>query len=303
MTKTIQEYLIVIRKNMEKRNLPAEFIDEFLENLNDQLQSMVEERMAADTQIPRSLIEMEVLDRCEDETKIVKTAVMEIERYKPDKTIKESKLTSFHFIPQICQPINQGWVWYRSKVLSRTSGFSLTLMILIAIPGLLTLFATFYFLLVGPVLDQYWNTLFYPLLMIPVVPVAILGLFLLPTGYLTDEIVVQFQHSFALSIIFFGTIFYLNYRFDLTKVVPSIVTSSIGFLSNLVSLRTHYLLLVDNDPIIEDFITDILFGSVFILSRLLLFGICLTFLLVFIKKGFRLLSSKEYGEDVNYKTI
>ena len=187
------------------------------------------------------------------------------------------------------------WKWYRHKILSTTRGLSLSLLIIWAIPGLLNGFFTILFVYMPEALKEPTELLVFPFLFIIGVPLVVI----LPTGYMLENIQTQFIHSEVLMLLFILTIIALNLKVSEKKILTPIIAVVCGYWINLFSLRMYAYLIGVNDPEINEYVIEIIQGSIYIVGVLCLIGVAITLLFILLKKMKMYLVKPKYQLEKN----
>ncbi|MFX1513551.1 MAG: hypothetical protein ACFFCQ_13280 [Promethearchaeota archaeon] len=135
MTGKINAYLKTITKQLQKQAVASELIEEFMDNLNDQLLSMLEEIEASDPSLSKEKAEQQVMLQCEPEEIVVQNYLEQLDSEDVLKTKIISKTPDI-VIPTFTDRIYHKVKWYQEHIMATIPGLAITVMFLWLILGL-----------------------------------------------------------------------------------------------------------------------------------------------------------------------
>lgn len=261
MAKLIDKYLKQIEKRLKDKSVPSEDIEEFIDNLADQLATMLEEVQEKEPTLSLEDVEVSVLTQCEPVEKVIERVIKELKADEPWITADHISDVKFlrpfeSIILSIIQKLDRGLVyckkgihrfsrWYikHENPVFTSFAFFITIILLTTGVGLIFTF-----------LPSVYQTTTYPdnktyyTLNRPFDPPS-LGRYVEARS--TE--ISSFLQNVIITILIFGTIGYIGWRYSYRYALMSgaLLSLLIGLLWILMSQETR-LLTITNHIIYED---------------------------------------------------
>ncbi|MFW9903183.1 MAG: hypothetical protein ACFFFH_02540 [Candidatus Thorarchaeota archaeon] len=216
MTELIKKYLNQIEEKLKDKSIPPEYIEEFIDNLADQLTTMVEETQEKEPTLSLEGVEVSVLTQCEPTDQVVERVIKELKTdgqwLTPDRTSQTKFLRLFESILNkvdrvliYCEKhIRRFSKWYfkHENPVFTSFTFFMTIILLTIGVGLIFTFLPSVYQTTTPTDNKTYYTLNRPFV---------------PTGKYVEVIVTEISaiiQSVIIIILIFGAIGYIGWRYS-----------------------------------------------------------------------------------------